>query len=532
MLKLTDNLKSWLRQNKGVAEDADDASYTKAVAEGICDGSITPQQVTELTKDPDADKASVLTKTLTSMQDAMAAMANQVATLSKPADQKARPTSNVTTSMIVSADPVTGGEPNIRHITADKQYSTTKTALTFPLKEANGRSHPKANQRVMDIGRYIDEPSELDRAVNGAYGKMMIFGPLIARGIMPKSIITDHDKELIQYAARNMNWIGCIREVGDDELYGGKDVYNRRLTEWEVKQVLDESGASQGLEIVPIVFDDSILTQPLLHSELYPRVEVVNIPRGRRIEGGVVANPTITWADTEATQVPLVTTTAFVGAFDTNIHVVQSAILLGLDFLSDTPIAFGDLLTRNYGEVLLHDLDRVIAVGNGTTEPDGVYNASGSTNVTVDAGSWTTGKLMELMFGVPKEYRTGDRNRICYAANETTYRRIRQIATGVTGDDRFLFGNDVETYTLLGHPFLIQGDFGNAQAVFCNFAHYRMYKRLGLQIKSTTEGQTLVRNNHMLVCARARYGGQLAQPAIGGTPSTGMYVAHTANGQV
>ena len=531
-MELTSNLKKWLQDNKQVAADADDVAYRKSASESLVDGSLTTEIFVSLCKDPDADKASVLTKTLGSMQEAMVAMANQISTLSKPTEQKARPTSSVTASMIVSADPVTGGEPNIRHITADKQYSTTKTALTFPLKEANGRSHPKSNQRVMDIGRYIDEPSELDRAVNGAYGKMMIFGPLIARGIMPKSIITDHDRELLQYAAKNMNWIGCIREVGDDELYGGKDVYNRRLTDWEVKQVLDESGASQGLEIVPIVFDDSILTQPLLHSELYPRVEVVNIPRGRRIEGGVVANPTVTWADTEATQVPLVTTTAFVGAFDTNIHVVQSAILLGLDFLSDTPIAFGDLLTRNYGEVLLNDLDRVIAVGNGTTEPDGVYNATGSTNVTVDAGSWTTGKLMELMFGVPKAYRSGDRNRICYAANETTYQRIRQLATGVTGDERFLFGMDVESYTLLGHPFLIQAGFGNAQAVFCNFAHYRMYKRLGLQIKSTTEGQTLVRNNHMLVCARARYGGQLAQPAIGGTPASGMYVAHTANGQV
>src|SRR3989304_3788700 len=111
MLKLTDNLKSWLRQNKGVAEDADDASYTKAVAEGICDGSITPQQVTELTKDPDADKASVLTKTLTSMQDAMAAMANQIATLSNPVE-KTRPTMRIDIQMflIIKKEKVFVGE--------------------------------------------------------------------------------------------------------------------------------------------------------------------------------------------------------------------------------------------------------------------------------------------------------------------------------------------------------------------------------------------------------------------------------------
>src|SRR3990172_2709635 len=123
MLKLTDNLKSWFSKNKGVAEDADDASYTKAVAEGICDGSITPQQITELTKDPDADKANVLTKTLTSMQDAMSAMANQIAALSKPADQKARPTANVTPSMIAGGTPTTD-DVKVDIITMDKQCCT------------------------------------------------------------------------------------------------------------------------------------------------------------------------------------------------------------------------------------------------------------------------------------------------------------------------------------------------------------------------------------------------------------------------
>src|SRR3972149_7283182 len=99
-MELSSNLKKWMQDNKEVAADADDATYRKVASESLVDGTLTTEMFVSLSKDPDADKASVLTKTLGSMQEAMVAMANQIATISKPTEQKARPTSNVTASMI------------------------------------------------------------------------------------------------------------------------------------------------------------------------------------------------------------------------------------------------------------------------------------------------------------------------------------------------------------------------------------------------------------------------------------------------
>lgn len=53
-----------------------------------------------------------------------------------------------------------------------------------------------------------------------------------------------------------------------------------------VKAVLDDSSLG-GLEIAPVVIDQNIVTFPLLSGQLYPFVDVVHIPRGRRCRGRV-----------------------------------------------------------------------------------------------------------------------------------------------------------------------------------------------------------------------------------------------------
>jgi len=42
-----------------------------------------------------------------------------------------------------------------------------------------------------------------------------------------------------------------------------------------------------------------------------------------------------------------------------------------------------------------------------------------------------------------------------------------------------------------------------------NLSRYRIYRRLGMNVASTTEGRTLMMNNKWLLIARARFGGQL-----------------------
>jgi len=63
----------------------------------------------------------------------------------------------------------------------------------------------------------------------------------------------------------------------------------------------------------------------------------------------------------------------------------------------------------------------------------------------------------------------------------------------------------------LGHDVKIQNDTTNADIAFCNLRYYRMYRRLGLNIRVETGGKELAQKNLKLIVVRMRFGGQLEQ---------------------
>ena len=109
---------------------------------------------------------------------------------------------------------------------------------------------------------------------------------------------------------------------------------------------------------------------------------------------------------------------------------------------------------------------------------------------------------------------TQKRNRQIFLGTDTTYQRARSIDVGAS-DSRRVFGMDHESYILLNHPFKIQEDTGNANAFFANLRYYRMYRRLGLNVRIETGGSDLATRNLVLIVLRMRYGGQMELTAAG-----------------
>ncbi len=75
-------------------------------------------------------------------------------------------------------------------------------------------------------------------------------------------------------------------------------------------------------------------------------------------------------------------------------------------------------MIRLLGERGAAELDRVIAIGDGTTQPQGIFNTSGLINVNAalgSAGPLTVGDAEALVFAIGKQYRT--------AANGLRFRR-------------------------------------------------------------------------------------------------------------
>lgn len=394
----------------------------------------------------------------------------------------------------------------------DKLYDQGKSDLVYPAVKAGAagaKSHPFAGQLVQEGGRTLQEASEFEQAKNGAWFKLLAYSQTGGKGLPANLKMTDRDHALINHALHNDRFGGCLRG-GDSDEKGVVGIENQKLSPAQIKTVIDDT-TSGGLEIAPIYFDDNVIKVPRLFGELYPFVNVTPITRGRRIESATLGNVTITSRGSvrDDQTIPLFNTNSFISAFDTTIHVCDGAIELGLDHMSDSSVDLGAHVTQSYGEALLEWLDTQIADGDGTTEPEGVMNASGTTSVTFSSTAPTIGGYEALLFGVPKRYKKGFQgSRIMFCSNETTYSRARGIPVGAA-DARRLFGMAQENYMMFEHNYAIVDAMDNNDGFFANLARYRMYRRMGLTMRISTEGKDLITNNKMLVTARARFGGQL-----------------------
>ena len=375
-------------------------------------------------------------------------------------------------------------DDDVRVKNPSERYSTTKSV---------GR-HVRTGQSVRSLGRDVELPSQLETAKAGVFFKYL--GSRAGINVN----LSEHERALLEETIQKDHWCG---KVGTDWQTG--------IRGDRVKALLDDA-TSGGREISPEWFDNALIAYPLLHSEILPEVDLRDVPRSNSVEGAAVGNPSVTWGTAEGTAISLFNTANLVSELNTAIHPVAVAVEVGNDFLSDAALNVGDMLLTNIGQRMLQELDRVIVDGNGTTEPQGITNASGI--VDINATNPTTGPLtyddaLNLSFGIAKQYRTPS-YRPGYIMTDTTYKRFLAIATGVTGDKRPLFGMNVKSYELVEYPVRIeQTGLANSQIVFGALQKYRLYRRHGVESRFTREGQTLTLKNTSLLYVRGRFGGRV-----------------------
>lgn len=560
MLRLTEKLKGWLVEHAGVDETAGNDVFNEAAVKAVGEGTLAPSELVKLTSEDNPVEEPDLAKTIAgAIFESLGPLAKRVEDLASEMEsakkEKAEPGLKEQIEALTKAiadkpgrnelKPLKDGEtpqklfsqqlerddkeetPNVDVIPIDKMYSSTRSALYH--KEGT----PLAGERVV-FGKdhsplplpggvspmapmYLDTPSELDLAICGAYFKWAAHaGNATGRGLPRWLRMTDHDKAILDYSMRKGRWTGIVgrgRSDTVDEYAGSPNVVaNAKLTDRQRKALIDDS-ISGGLEAAPIEFDAAAITTPVLHGELFPLVSVVPITRGRQIEGFAISNPTISSGPAEGTEITVFTTDSMVSAFDTTIYNATGAIEIGNDFEEDSPVNMGQLVVQLYGEKFKEWLDNQIANGDGTTEPKGVFNATGITDIGNPAGGANAAPQAEdyltLAFNVAKQYRPpSDANRCVYIANDTSYRRARSISVGAA-DERKVFGMDVASYRMYEWPYKVQNDIANTVAGFFCMKYYRMYRRLGLNVRVETGGKELARKNLTLITVRARYGGQL-----------------------
>lgn len=315
-------------------------------------------------------------------------------------------------------------------------------------------------------------------------------------------VLTEHEKSLLAEMAAKDQWCGEI---------GGQ--YEKSVEPSKVKALLSDS-TSGGVSVNPIWLDEAIVTFPLLFGELLPYVDLVEMPRSATAHGASIKNPTVNWGTADGGNMTPFNTAGMVAALDTSIYDVTCSIIIGRHLLADAMVAdLGGIIVNLIGKALLHDLDKQIANGAGTTTPQGIFNAASVLNVPSAMGGngqLTVGDLEGLLFAVPKQYRNAAL-RPAFVSSDVTYQRVRAIPVGAD-DARRVFGPDEGSYQVLSWPYRVQQDIPNNYLAFLPLSLYRLYRRSGQEMRFTDQGQTLFQNNEVMFMCIGRYGGKITDP--------------------
>jgi len=467
----------------------------------------------------------------------------------KPADPAAD--GNPSPEEVFGKGHVSGGMPtegNVRVIPMKEKFDTTKSTAKWDGSQS-GKKRAGAYEAGKDafywetmpgmehtVGRNIEtatkkpilNPSQFEMAKIGALTKHIAIRDCkssIKMNEMDEMLVKSaiHDDEWVGPGAEKDAMIGSPRRLKDHErhafmtkgLWGGEEFKaggSKGFDVSNVKAPILNDSTSGGQQAVPQYFDFEAIRIPLLYGELVPFVEITPTDRGGAAHSYSIGTPTyVTTASGSA--ISAFDATSFVTTFDVTFFPVSCGILWGRDFEMDAAPNFGQIVVAQLGDQFKYQMDNWIAVGDGTTQPQGLNNASGTITVTATGASHVTmvyNDGLNLMYGVTKPYRKafgGDNT--MFVSTDKMYKKFMQLNTGVTGDTRPIYGMHLKDYQLGDYHFAVQNDIADGTVFAANLRGYRLYRRLGLYFELITTGQTLTLANEKLLFARARFGGKL-----------------------
>ncbi len=526
-MKLTEQLKKFAVEKLGVAATADEATVTKAIADALLSGKLDGKTFAELTQEK--AKESARTTLAAMIQDAVTkalgqngaqppAPAAPPAAGTQPApgteltpEQKSKLTPPAGSAAVITGD----GSGTVAVKGAKDHYRTDKVVA----------KHFKTGKEIMFQGQPVQYPSQLELAKMGAFFRFKMIADQRAIGrndlIRP---LDPHEKELVAGIFAEEEFSGCKSgaewygdNAGEFGIKGPEAWKSFSRASFDVSRMkadlLDDT-TSGGQGLAPIFYDDLIITFPLLYGEIFPYLQILDIPRGVRMVTGSLGNPTVSWGTAEGTAITVFDATALAAEVDSSIYPVVFAIRVGIDFLSDAPMNVGEMLQKNVGMAAQKEFDNVACNGNGTTQPQGIFVASGTTTyvaINGAAGPLTVDDLSGLVFSLSKQYRVKGFVPM-FAMNDVMYRQLRDMPVS-PADQRRVLGLDYQSYQLLEYPCGIQQQIPNGDLAFFAAQRYRMYRRKGFDMRTVTEGITLALSNEIGIVGRARLGGKVIDGA-------------------
>lgn len=563
MFPMTPALKDHLVKTFGLKADATDDEALKFAATKFGSGELTAEKVKELTASPDrvGELKKMITETVAEAMKGFAPKPTEVpvvppvAPVAPAAGATKTPAELETERMAAFQTKMTEMETRFEARMAEKaaagggtqsspspvgsilkmgvDYNKDDAPDTIRVKSATARYDGTtkgafrkgiSTQPLIHNGVHLDEPSQLRKAMARTWFKFELGG-------QDCQYLNEHEKDLLRhiltrekfYADGDTQEARFLTERERHEVFSTKRFEGMTMQ----KAAILDSNTSGGSYAVPQFFDYDLILLPILGNELAPLCNIVDVPKGDAATGYTMDNFAFTSGSTEGTAITLATTTSYIGQHNTTFYRAAVGVEIGLNWLEDAAPNILDNIIARIQAKAAEWADEQVAFGDGTTEPQGIMNASGTIDVTLNTpttGPYVISDVLNLLFGVSKAYRNNHpRQRAAFGMTDVTYKKLRSIATGVTGDTRLIFGEDIEGYTLFGHRASIIGTgLTNDDLFFCQAGGYRLYRRQPVRIRRIMDGVTLFKTNTMVAGADMRWGGQLDRGGYAAVATSGI----------
>jgi len=269
-------------------------------------------------------------------------------------------------------------------------------------------------------------------------------------------------------------------------------------------KALAEGAPATGGYLVPEDFRSEVVMRTNELSVLYPRAFRFRTSLNSVKLPNLSTDVEMSWD--EAENAAFGESDAAFGQTGFTIHRMNAITYSSRELLADSAVNLVDLLTQLFADAVSRERDKVICIGDGSTQPEGIFSATGIATVS-SIGSITYDKLLEIDEKIAEQYR--GESSLVWVTNQTVRRYVR----GLKDDNGMpLLRTPLERgapMTLLDHPILINKNVPAGYLALGVMGKYWIADREEMGFESTTTGGDTFKKHQIALKIWERWDGKL-----------------------
>ena len=248
------------------------------------------------------------------------------------------------------------------------------------------------------------------------------------------------------------------------------------------RKALSEGTDSAGGYLVQTEQKTEIIQRLAELSELVPYVRRVPVITDAGTFPKLDTDVTITWGRAE--NAAMTETDAAFTQLTWAVANMSAITYLSRELVDDSNPGIVAEVTKLFSEKIAAERDKKIAIGTGSSQPEGLISASGLSAVTGASGALDYAKLVKLKHGLARKYQKKAR----WVMSSTAFQWCHEI---VDSQNRPIVVDALvnsEMPKLLGKPYSIQDDLPDGIIVFGDLSYYIWFDRQKMIMETTNTG--------------------------------------------